>query len=141
MLKIILFQILPQIYLSLINLSPYAYPHPESEKSSYYTISIFQTNDIHGYVFPIENIDPRTSEKYYRGGVEYISTYIKILKKEWKERFIWFDVGDSFNGGGLENFISKGQILLDFRIALCFLPSLFLISDARSACCLCRAAN
>ena len=114
MLKIILFQILPQIYLSLINLSPYAYPHPESEKSSYYTISIFQTNDIHGYVFPIENIDPRTSEKYYRGGVEYISTYIKILKKEWKERFIWFDVGDSFNGGGLENFISKGQILLDF---------------------------
>ena len=110
---ILIFPLIPSI-LNIINISNYEYPHPENENSNYYTISIFQTNDIHGFTLPVENIDPRNGEKYLRGGVEYISSYIKILKEEWKERFIWFDVGDSFYGGGFENFVSKGQILLDF---------------------------
>jgi 2',3'-cyclic-nucleotide 2'-phosphodiesterase (5'-nucleotidase family) len=94
--KYILFLPLIPSILNIINISNYEYPHPESENSNYYTISIFQTNDIHGYTLPVENIDPRNGEKYLRGGVELISTYIKILKEEWKERFIWFDIGDSF---------------------------------------------
>ena len=39
--------------------------------------------------------------------------YIDLLREEWKERFIWLDAGDQFQGA-MENTISNGTIITDF---------------------------
>ena len=99
--------------LSIINISNYAYPHPEPSSSSKYTIAIFATNDIHGYALPQTFIDKRNNEKYVNGSIEYMSTIINAIHDEWKERFIWLDGGDH-GSGGIEFTLSNGQIMTDF---------------------------
>ena len=99
--------------LSIINISNYAYPHPEPSSSSKYTIAIFATNDIHGYALPQTFIDKRTNEKYINGSIEYMSTIVNTIRDEWKERFIWLDGGDH-GSGGIEFTLSNGQIMTDF---------------------------
>jgi 2',3'-cyclic-nucleotide 2'-phosphodiesterase (5'-nucleotidase family) len=98
---------------SPVNISNYEFPKPENESSSEYTIAIFGTNDIHGAVFPITITHLKTKENYLYGGLEYLAGYINILKGDWKERFLWLDAGDQFQGA-IESKISNGTIMMDF---------------------------
>jgi 2',3'-cyclic-nucleotide 2'-phosphodiesterase/3'-nucleotidase/5'-nucleotidase len=95
-----------------INLTDYKYPTPH-DKHHEYTIAIYGTNDIHGTAFPKNLTHPITKEVYLSGGVEYIASYVKILRNQWKERFLWLDSGDQFQGG-IESKISNGTIMTDF---------------------------
>ena len=94
----------------LIDISPYNYPKP-IDKEDEYNIAILGTNDIHGSYFPLDN--NIKNETYKSGGLEYLGKYINILRDEWKERFLWFDIGDQFQGG-LENKLSNCSIITDF---------------------------
>ena len=101
------------IPLETINISNYDYPHPNKEEENEYTISVINTGDFHGYFFAKEHKDIRTKESYNQGGAELLSTYINILKEEWKEKIMWLDAGD-ISSGGLEGRLSQGQIFIDF---------------------------
>ena len=79
--------------LRTINISNYDYPHPNKNEDNDYTIAVINTGDFHGYFFSKEHKDIRTKELYYQGGAELLSTYINILKKEWKEKIMWLDAG------------------------------------------------
>ena len=95
----------------IINLEPGA-KIPSYNDENYYYIPILHTNDIHGSFYPKKILLP--SGKYYSiGGLEYLGKYISIMKKEWKDRFLYFDSGDQFQGG-IEGYISKGKIIIDF---------------------------
>jgi 2',3'-cyclic-nucleotide 2'-phosphodiesterase (5'-nucleotidase family) len=91
----------------------YAYPTINSDNPGEYTIAIFGTNDIHGYVLPMEITHSLTNETYNYGGLQYLSNYIDILKDEWKDRFLWLDAGDQFQGG-IESKLSNGTIMTEF---------------------------
>ena len=95
----------------IINLSNYDYPKKTSEENSTYNIAIMGTNDIHGAFFPQKvNIN---NNIYDYGGLIYMGNYITNLREEWRNRFIWLDSGDQFQGG-LESKISYGDIMTDF---------------------------
>ena len=95
----------------IINLSNYDYPKKTSEDNSTYNIVIMGTNDIHGAFFPQKvNIN---NNIYDYGGLIYMGNYITNLREEWRNRFIWLDSGDQFQGG-LESKISYGDIMTDF---------------------------
>ena len=112
--SIIFFLLLYNILsLKTINLSNYDYPHPNKEEENEYTIALINTGDFHGYFFPKEHKDIRTKELYFQGGAEILSTYMNILKSEWKDKIMWLDAGD-VSSGGLEGKLSKGQIFIDF---------------------------
>jgi len=93
---------------SIINISDYEYPHPDDENYDY--IAILSTNDIHGAFYP-QTINGTISYSY--GGVEYLAKYITIMRNEWKDKFIWLDGGDIFQGG-IESSLSHGDIMTDF---------------------------
>ena len=99
--------------LNPLNLSNYDYPHPNKITDNEYTIALINTGDFHGYFFPKEHKDKITKELYFQGGAELLSSYINILKEEWKEKIMWLDAGD-ISSGGLEGRLSKGQIFIDF---------------------------
>ena len=99
--------------LRTINISNYDYPHPNKDEDIEYTIAVVNTGDFHGYFFSKEHKDIRTEEIYDQGGAELLSTYINILKAEWKDKIMWLDAGD-ISSGGLEGKLSKGQIFIDF---------------------------
>ena len=99
--------------LRTINISNYNYPHPNKENDNEYTIAVINTGDFHGYFFSKKHKDIRTEETYYQGGAELLSTYINILKSEWKEKIMWLDAGD-ISSGGLEGKLSKGQIFINY---------------------------
>ena len=113
--SLFLFLSLISVILSLraINISNYNYPHPNKENDNEYTIAVINTGDFHGYFFSKERKDIRTKEPYYQGGAELLSTYINILKSEWKEKIMWLDAGD-ISSGGLEGKLSKGQIFINY---------------------------
>jgi len=100
---------------SEIDISAYDYPLPEKGLIKYfeYTIAIVGTNDIHGGAIPMNLTNPTTKENYLYGGLEYLSTYIQTIKKDWNDRVLWLDSGDQFQGT-IENKISNGSILTDF---------------------------
>ena len=96
----------------IIDITQYEYPKPIDTEDEY-NIAIFGTNDIHGAYFPsIVNLSS-LNITYYSGGLEYMGKYITLLREEWKERFIWLDAGDQFQGA-MENTISNGTIITDF---------------------------
>jgi len=97
----------------IIDLNDYQYPLPEQEGSDNYTIAIVGTNDIHGAAFPKQLINPFTKEKFLYGGLEYMSSYIKVIREDFKDRLLWLDGGDQFQGT-IENFLSQGEIITDF---------------------------
>jgi 2',3'-cyclic-nucleotide 2'-phosphodiesterase/3'-nucleotidase len=94
----------------IIDLSNYDYPKPIDTEDEY-NIAILGTNDIHGSYFPLDIKFKNFT--YKSGGLDYLGKYISILREEWKERFIWLDAGDQFQGG-YENKLSEGSIITDF---------------------------
>ncbi len=96
----------------IIDLSNYDYPKPIDTEDEY-NIAILGTNDIHGTYFPLEVKFRNNNFTYKSGGLDYLGKYISILREEWKDRFIWLDAGDQFQGG-YENKLSNGSIITDF---------------------------
>ena len=98
----------------VIDITKYDYPKP-TDTDDEYNIAILGTNDIHGAFFPLDIKFRHNNFTYKSGGLEYLGKYISILREEWKERFIWLDAGDQFQGG-FENKLSNGTIITDFFI-------------------------
>ena len=95
----------------VINLEPDS-SLPTYDDENYFYIPIIHTNDIHGSFYPKKILLP-SGKSYSIGGLEYLGKYISIMKKEWKDRFLYFDSGDQFQGG-IEGSISKGKVIMDF---------------------------
>lgn len=95
-----------------IEITDYVYPTAD-ENDGIYRVAIFGTNDIHGGAFPLDITHPVTKETYKYGGLEYLASYVKILREEWQERFLWLDGGDQFQCA-IESKISNGTIITDF---------------------------
>lgn len=93
---------------SILNLSNYTYPSPKD--SSYTYVAIMSTTDVHGYAFHRQF--PSLSNFSY-GGASLMYSYMKALRSEWGDRFLWFDSGDKYQGG-LESTLSNGTIMTDF---------------------------
>ena len=91
-----------------------ALPTPDDENIFY--IPIIHTNDIHGSFYPKKILLP-SGEIYSIGGLEYLGKYVTIMSNEWKNRLLYFDTGDQFQGG-IEGYISKGRIMMDFYTEL-----------------------
>ena len=85
---------------------------PKYDDENYFYIPIIHTNDIHGSFYPKKILLP-SGKSYSIGGLEYLGKYISIMSKEWKDRLLFLDSGDQFQGG-IEGYISKGKIMLDF---------------------------
>ena len=98
-------------YEEIINLDP-GVSLPKYDNENYFYIPIIHTNDIHGSFYPKKILLP-SGKSYSIGGLEYLGKYISIMSQEWKERLLFFDSGDQFQGG-IEGYISKGKIMLDF---------------------------
>lgn len=86
---------------------------PTPDNKDIYYIPILHTNDIHGSFYPKRILLPNNEEYYTIGGLEYMGKYASIMGDEWGDRFLYFDTGDQFQGG-IEGFISKGNIMMDF---------------------------
>lgn len=95
------------------DISNYEYPKPEPESSAAYTIAIIGTNDIHGAGFPMDAYDFLNDQDYSFGGLEYMSSQIKAILKDWKGRALLIDAGDLYQGG-LEGKLSDGEIITGF---------------------------
>ena len=100
-----------ELYEEIIYLDPGS-SIPSYDDENYFYIPIFHTNDIHGSFYPKTILLP-SGKSYSIGGLEYLGKYISIMKKEWNDRFLFFDSGDQFQGG-IEGYISKGKIMMDF---------------------------
>ena len=86
-------------------------PSPEDEEIFY--IPILHTNDMHGSFYPKKILLPNNNNTYTIGGLEYMGKYASIMLEKWNDRFLYFDTGDQFQGG-IEGYISKGEIIMDF---------------------------
>ena len=85
-------------------------PKPDDNEITY--IPIIHTNDIHGSFYPKKILLP-SGGTYSIGGLEYFGKYVSIMSEEWKDRLLYFDTGDQFQGG-IEGYITQGQIMMDF---------------------------
>ena len=81
----------------IIDLNSYKHPLPH-EEHDFITIAIVGTNDVHGAAFPKQLVHPITKKLYLYGGLEYMSSYINIIKDDFKKSFLWLDAGDQFQG-------------------------------------------
>ena len=95
----------------IIDLDPQSKVPDPNDKDIIY-IPIIQTNDIHGSFYPKKILLP-SGGIYYIGGLEYLGKYISIMSETWGDRLLYFDTGDQFQGG-IEGYISQGQIMMDF---------------------------
>jgi 5'-nucleotidase len=81
------------------------------------TVAILGTNDIHGTLAPVtlktRETDGSTPVVYQAGGVATLASYVKILKAEFGDRFIWLDAGDEFQGA-LESNLQFGAPMVQF---------------------------
>ena len=69
--------------------------------NEYIYIPVIGTNDFHGRFFPVinhyNNDNTNINIEYKTGGLEYISKYISVIKKEFgANRVLYFDSGDQF---------------------------------------------
>ena len=87
-------------------------PLPSPEDPNIFYIPIIHTNDIHGSFYPKKILLP-SGNTYSIGGLEYLGKYASIMYEEWKNRLLYFDTGDQFQGG-IEGYISQGEIMMDF---------------------------
>ena len=89
----------------------------KAEDGSLETIAIVGTNDIHGGLLPFAHQTrekaPSPSIEYEAGGVAVLTSYIKILKNEFKDRLVWLDGGDEFQGS-LESNSEQGAPMVQF---------------------------
>ena len=96
-----------------LDLTPYNYPRIQGFlKDKYYQVAIFATNDLHGFVLPKDKTNKYTQETYEIFGMEYLTSYVSILQRQWGNRFMWLDAGDEFQGG-YETKLSKGRLMTD----------------------------
>ena len=81
------------------------------------SIVILGTNDIHGAVFPMElkskESDSVQPADYASGGVTVLASYIRRLQGQYKNRLIWLDGGDEFQGT-IESNTNGGAPIVDF---------------------------
>jgi len=87
-------------------------PLPTPDDPDIFYIPIIHTNDIHGSFYPKKILLP-SGNTYTIGGLEYLGKYVSIMSEEWKDRLLYFDTGDQFQGG-IEGYISQGKIMMDF---------------------------
>ena len=93
----------------LIDISS-GYTHVSPTDRSYTYVAILSSNDLHGHFYPEElNFE---GNEYSRGGLDYLSKYIEIMREEFDNRFIYLDAGDLFKGG-LESDLTKGEIMTE----------------------------
>ena len=95
---------------SSINMSDYEYPSPN--EPDIINVAIMGTSDIHGAVFPNRYPSPNNT-LLYSGGAINIYSYVKALRKEWQNYFLWLDGGDQFQGS-MEVMLSEGEIMKDY---------------------------
>ena len=95
---------------SSIDMSEYEYPSPTP--SDIINVAIMGTSDIHGAVFPNRYPAPNDT-LLYSGGAINIYSYVKALRKEWQNYFLWLDGGDQFQGS-MEVMLSEGEIMKDY---------------------------
>ena len=92
-------------------------PQVTSGPSQTERIAIVGTNDIHGVLAPLQlktRENPGVaSVEYEAGGASVLSSYLKILSKEWGDRLIWLDAGDEFQGS-IESNATKGAAMVRF---------------------------
>ena len=100
-------------YKEAINLSNYTYPTPTDDSDGIYRVAILGTNDIHGAAFPFTFKNPIDNSTFEYGGLQYLASYIKIMRNEWNDRFLWLDGGDQFQGK-IESRLSNGSIITEF---------------------------
>ena len=93
-----------------IIMSNYEYPSPIP--SDIINVAIMSTSDIHGAVFPNRFQAPNDT-LLYSGGAINIYSYVKALRKEWQNYFLWLDGGDQFQGT-MEVMLSEGEIMKDY---------------------------
>ena len=91
-------------------MSNYEYPSPIP--SDIINVAIMSTSDIHGAVFPNRFQAPNDT-LLYSGGVINMYSYVKALRKEWQNYFLWLDGGDQFQGT-MEVMLSEGEIMKDY---------------------------
>ena len=96
---------------SSVNMSNYDYPSP-SIKDNIINVAIMGTSDIHGAVFPNRFQSPNDT-LLYSGGAINIYSYVKALRKEWQNYFLWLDGGDQFQGT-MEVMLSEGDVMKDY---------------------------
>jgi 5'-nucleotidase len=88
-----------------------------SPSSSFETVVILGTNDLHGTLAPAimksREVPGVPSVTYESGGVTLVSAYVKKLKAEYSDHFIWLDGGDQFQGS-IESNTELGKPMVDF---------------------------
>ena len=94
-----------------VKLSDYDYPAP-GISDDIIRVAIMGTNDIHGEIFPNIFQSPENTT-LASGGATNIYSYVKALRNEWKDYFLWFDGGDQFQGT-MECMLSEGSIMKDY---------------------------
>ena len=75
-----------------------------------YYFAILASNDLHGHFYP-EDIEI-SGNTYSRGGLDYLAKYAEILKGEFKNRFMYIDAGDLYQGS-LESSLFNGDIMTE----------------------------
>ena len=90
-------------------LSDYSYPSPEVNSDKIINVAIMGTNDIHGEIFPNSFQSPNNTI-LTSGGATNIYSYVKAMRKEYGNNFLWFDGGDQFQGT-MECMLSEGDIM------------------------------
>ena len=98
-----------------VGLNPnYKAINPDDEEYTY--VPIVGIDDVHGLFFPKINkvkIDNDILE-YKTGGLEYVTKYLNILRKDFgSSRVLYFDGGD-FYQGGIDSVLFDGEIMVDF---------------------------
>ena len=96
----------------MIKLKDLEMPLPSPNDPEIFYIPIIHTNDIHGSFYPKQMVLP-SDNTFSIGGLEYLGKYVSIMYEEWKNRLLFFDTGDQFQGC-VEGHISKGRIIMDF---------------------------
>ena len=94
-----------------VELSDYDYPKNDFSNKRV-NVAIMGTNDIHGEIFPNTFQSPNNSI-LTSGGATNIYSYVKALRNEWKDYFLWLDGGDQFQGT-MECMLSDGNIMKDY---------------------------
>ena len=94
---------------NLIEIANYTRIDPEDK--NYFYVPIFGSSDIHGHYYP-EMIEVGNIS-YSKGGLDYLGKYVDIIRDEFKNRFLYLDAGDLFQGG-TESSLTNGEIILDY---------------------------
>lgn len=87
------------------------------EKHDLETVAIMGINDFHGSLTP-RTLKTREAPgfepmEYTRGGAALLSSYVRILRSQFKDRFLLLDAGDEFQGS-IESNLQEGAPVVSF---------------------------